>query len=133
MHSESIVGIGVDLVHVPRLARKIERRGDKLLHHVFTPAEIAAATRSGEFEMQRLAVWFAAKEATVKALGTGLIGEMSFADVEVQHELSGAPKILLTGETAEVARGRGVRSWHVSLSHEGDTAIAFIIATAGGT
>jgi holo-[acyl-carrier protein] synthase len=115
-----IIGVGLDLVDVDRFARTLERR-PSLAQRLFTEAE--QSTKRPE----RLAVRFAAKEAVMKALGSG-IGSMAFRDIEVVVLPSGAPTLVLHGRAAEIAASRGVRSWQISLSHTDATAGAVVIA-----
>lgn len=116
----NVIGMGLDLVDVARFARTLERR-PSLATRLFTDQE--RATRRPE----RLAARFAAKEAVLKALGSG-IGAMAFRDIEVVLLASGAPTLRLHGRALEVATARGVRSWQLSLSHTDATAGAVVIA-----
>ena len=115
-----IIGVGLDLVDVNRFARTLERR-PSLAQRLFTEEE--RSTKRPE----RLAARFAAKEAVMKALGSG-IGSMAFRDIEVVLLPSGAPTVVLHGRAAEIAASRGVRSWQISLSHTDATAGAVVIA-----
>ena len=115
-----IIGVGLDLVDVDRFVRTLERR-PSLAQRLFTEAE--QSTKRPE----RLAVRFAAKEAVMKALGSG-IGSMAFRDIEVVLLPSGAPTLVLHGRAAEIAASRGVRSWKISLSHTDATAGAVVVA-----
>jgi holo-[acyl-carrier protein] synthase len=114
-----IVGVGVDVVGVERLATAMERQPG-LAARVFTEAELAS--RSAE----SLAARFAAKEAAAKALGAP--DGSSWHDVEVVVLDTGQPTLRVTGRLAELAAGRGVSSWHVSLSHDAGIATAFVVA-----
>lgn len=113
-----IVGIGVDVVDVARLGAALERTPG-LRGRLFTPAE-------APLPMASLAARFAAKEAVAKALG-GPPG-LSHLDAEIVRDGNGRPAVQVTGRAAEVARGLGVRRWHVSLSHDGGMAVAYVIA-----
>ncbi|RGA04766.1 holo-ACP synthase [Microbispora triticiradicis] len=113
-----IVGIGVDVVDVARLRAALERTPG-LRRRLFTEAEAVLPPES-------LAARFAAKEAVAKALG-GPPG-LGHLDAEVVRGAHGRPEVRLTGRAAEVARGLGVRRWHVSLSHDGGMAVAYVIA-----
>lgn len=115
----AIVGIGVDVVDVARLTRALERT-PSLAARVFTDAERAAA------RPEQLAARFAAKEATAKALGvpTGA----AWHDAEVVVEDGGRPRLRVSGAVAEAAGAQGVRAWHLSLSHDGGIATAFVVA-----
>ncbi|NLS09097.1 holo-ACP synthase [Nesterenkonia sp. MY13] len=113
-----IIGIGVDVVDVPRFAQQLERTPG-LTKRLFTPAE-------RELKLRSLAARFAAKEAVAKALGAP--AGMNFQDCEVVCEPSGNPHIEVSGTVAEAAAARGIRTWHLSLSHDGDIATAMVIA-----
>ncbi len=113
-----IVGIGVDVVDVPRFVRVLDR----------TPSVAGRLFTSGElsFSGARLAARFAAKEALAKSLGAP--PGLGWHDVEVVGEPSGRPSLRIRGTVLEAAEQRGVRSWHLSLSHDGDTAVAMVVA-----
>lgn len=113
-----IVGIGIDVVDVPRFAQQLERT-PALGERLFTPAEQGLKLRS-------LAARFAAKEAVAKALGAP--AGMNFQDCEVVCDTSGNPHLQVTGTVAAVAAAKGVRFWHLTLSHDGDIATAMVIA-----
>jgi holo-[acyl-carrier protein] synthase len=113
-----IVGIGVDVVDLERFALSLERTphlGDRL----FTVGERRAAPES-------MAAIFAAKEAVAKALGAP--GGLDWHDVVVRHDDGGKPSLLVTGTVAAAATSLGVLRWHVSLSHDGGSAVAMVIA-----
>lgn len=113
-----IVGIGVDLVDVPRFTRSIERT-PRLLERLFSPAERGLKPHS-------LAARYAAKEALIKALG-GSDG-VHWADIEIASEPSGRPVFALSGSTASVVADRGIQALHLSLSHDAGLATAYVIA-----
>jgi holo-[acyl-carrier protein] synthase len=120
---DRVVGpaVGIDLVQVARMARNVERPG--FLKRAFTPAE----QRLCAGDPARLAGRWAAKEAAMKALGRG-IGELPMTDLEVLAEPSGAPRLLLSGAAAAVARSAGWTAWSVSISHDGEYATAVVVA-----
>ncbi|MBW4029360.1 MAG: holo-ACP synthase [Acidobacteria bacterium] len=118
------VAVGVDVVDVVRFALALERR-PRLIERLFTARERADTAERPE----RLAARFAAKEAVLKALGSGL-GDASFHSIEVQRTPSGAPEIVLYAEARDLATARGVATLHVSLSHTATTATAFVIASS---
>jgi holo-[acyl-carrier protein] synthase len=121
-----IVGHGLDLVEVSRIESMLERHGDRFRTRVFTPGELAhgaGARREGE----HLAARFAAKEATLKALGTGLAGGIAWTDVEIVREASGRPTLVLHGEAARRATHLGIVRWHLSITHAGGTAMASVV------
>ncbi|WP_150462338.1 holo-ACP synthase [Nesterenkonia ebinurensis] len=113
-----IVGIGMDVVDVPRFVEQLERT-PTLRQRLFTPAE-------RELRVRSLAARFAAKEAVAKALGAP--AGMSFQDCEVVCDDAGDPYLQVTGTVAVVAEAKGVQRWHLSLSHDGDLATAMVIA-----
>lgn len=124
-----IMGIGTDIVSVKRIERAAARRGDKFLKRVFTAKECSYCDGHRE-RWQCYAARFAAKEAVFKALGTGLAG-CRWTEVEVTRDAFGKPEISLSGGAARRARDRGIGKILISLSHDGDRAIAFAIAIKG--
>lgn len=121
------VAVGVDVVDVGRFCRLLAARGADLTTRVFTAAE----RRESDGQPQRLAARLAVKEATAKALGTG-IGPIGWRDVEVVTDSSGAPSLRLHGAAAAVAGTRGYERSRVSLSHEATHAVAFVILMGKG-
>ncbi|UDY33853.1 holo-ACP synthase [Dermatobacter hominis] len=121
-----VVGVGTDLVEVPRLRAALERT-PALLHRLFTPGEQSRCQRH-EDPLPHLAARFAAKEAVMKALGKGM-SAMAFTDIEVTSDGSGAPGVRLSGRARRVADERGVATVLVSLTHTGDLAQAHAVAT----
>ena len=119
-----IVGIGVDVVDVARLERSLERT-PALADRVFTEAERAYAGDGAEAS-RRLAARFAAKEAAAKALGAP--PEATWREAEVVVAEDGRPSLRVSGRFADVAAQRGVRHWHLSLSHDGGVAVATVVA-----
>jgi holo-[acyl-carrier protein] synthase len=121
-----ILSIGTDLAEVPRIRDAHARFGDRFLQRVFTPHEIAySLAKANRFE--RLAARFAAKEALMKAIGTGLTRGVSWHDVEVLNLPSGRPTLRLSGQAAVHAQGLGARFVHVSLTHTATMAMAVVI------
>ena len=127
--SAAIRGHGVDLVEDARIARMVEDHGDRFLERIFTEGERTTAASADGWRIERLAARFAAKEAVLKALGTGWRGGIEWTDVEVVREPSGRPSVELHGEAAAVATRLGIGGWHLSLSHAGGFSIASVIAT----
>jgi holo-[acyl-carrier protein] synthase len=121
-----IVGIGIDVVEISRIEETIARFGDRFLRRVFTPAEIAYCQRAAH-PAERFAARFAAKEAALKALGTGKRGGIRWHDVEIVPSPSGQPRIELHARAHERLRALGGRRAHVSLSHGRDLAVAQVI------
>lgn len=123
----SVVGIGVDLVRIPRIRRLMERWQARFLERVFTPDEVAYALRRHD-PAEHLAARFAAKEATLKALGTGLSMGVRWREMEVRRARGERPTLVLSGRTAALGAALGVRRLHVSLTHDGDYALAQVLA-----
>lgn len=122
------IGHGIDLVEIDRLAEMVRRHGDRFLHRCFTEAERAYAEEGGKRRDERLAVRFAAKEAALKAIGTGWRSGITWQDVEVTRLPSGQPGLQLTGQAAAIANDLGITRWLLSLSHTHSHAIASAIA-----
>jgi holo-[acyl-carrier protein] synthase len=123
-------GVGVDVVGVDRMAQLAEDHLERL-DDVFTPAELAYCAGKRRRD-EHLAARFAAKEAVLKAIGTGLRRRMHWTDVEVVRERGGRPAIRLSGEVAQAARERGIARIEVSLSHTSAIALAGAVAVFGG-
>ncbi len=121
-----IVGSGVDLAEVARIRRAIERHGERFLQRVFTSAERAYVERKRN-RFERYAARFAAKEAAMKAIGTGWRDGVRWLDFEVANLPSGKPTIRFSGRGAEFASRLGVKSAALSLSHTAELAIAEVI------
>ena len=113
---------GVDIIEIPRVGRVLERYGRRFLERVFTPGEIAYCRE----RPPNLAARFAAKEATMKALGTGTRG-VGWKDIEVVRHESGAPSIKLHGRAERRAQRLGVQEVALSLSHSREYAVAFVV------
>lgn len=121
-----ILSIGTDLAEVPRIRDAHTRFGDRFLHRVFTAGEIAYSLRKAN-KHERLAARFAAKEALMKAIGTGLTRGVSWRDIEVVNLPSGKPTLRLTGQAALHAERLGTRHVHLSLTHTEAMAMAVVI------
>ncbi len=120
-----ILGLGIDLVHIPRLEKALERWGERFMSRVFTHEECAYCLRHKQ-PAQSLALRFAAKEACSKALGTGMAG-IAWRQMAIANEPSGKPVLQLSGAALKKAKALGAHAWHVSLSHEREYAIAMVI------
>jgi holo-[acyl-carrier protein] synthase len=112
-----IVGHGIDIVETARMLRLVNEHGQRFLDRVFTPQEQAYAQSNPKRKIEHLAGRFAAKEAVLKVLGTGWRGGISWTDVEVIKEMSGQPRIALSGECARIASEQNITQWHISISH----------------
>jgi holo-[acyl-carrier protein] synthase len=121
-----ILGSGVDLCEVPRIEAAIARHGRRFLERVFTPGEIAYADRKAN-RFERYAARFAAKEAGMKALGTGWRGGISWRDFEVLNLPSGRPTLNFHGKAADIAGKLGVQRVALSITHTKEQALAMVI------
>jgi holo-[acyl-carrier protein] synthase len=121
-----IVGTGVDLAEVPRVRHLVERFGPRFIERVFTPAEIAYVERKAN-RFERFAARFAAKEAGMKAIGTGWRHGVTWQDFEVANLPSGKPTLRLHGVAARVAEKLGVRNISLSLTHTAEYGMAHLI------
>ena len=123
-----IVGIGCDIIEIERIAKAVAKEAFR--NRVFTPGEIAYAESRGKQAASSYAARYAAKEAVLKALGTGLRNG-SLQEIEVENDALGKPFLKLSGYHAELAEQKGIDRWQLSLSHGRDTAIAYVIAEKG--
>ena len=114
---------GVDIIEIPRIQQVLDRYGQRFLNRIFTPGEIAYCRGRAP----NLAGRFAAKEATMKALGTGARG-VSWKDIEVVRAESGAPSVKLHGRAEIRAERLGVSEISLSMSHSREYAVAFVVA-----
>jgi holo-[acyl-carrier protein] synthase len=121
-----IVGTGVDIAEVGRIRAAMERFGERFLNRVFTPDE-ARYCLGKPNASERLAARFAAKEAGMKAIGTGLRHGITWRDVEVVRLPGQRPMLKFGGKAAEFAARLGCKRTHLSLSHTADQAIAHVI------
>ena len=119
----NVKGIGVDLALIPRLREVVGRWDERFLRRVFTEEEIAYCRRRRD-PIPHYAARFAAKEATLKALGTGLAMGANWLEMEVRREDGGAPTMILSGRCHAIALSKGGRHVLLSLSHDGDYALA---------
>lgn len=120
-----VLGLGIDLIEVQRIERSLGRQ-EGLCERLFCPGEIAYCQEK-RYPHVHFAARFAAKEALLKALGTGLRGKMSWLDMEVVLDELGKPRMELRGECLKVLKRMGGRSTHLSLSHQNSTAAAVVI------
>ena len=121
-----IVGTGIDIVEVPRVAAAIARFGNRFLRRVFTEAEIRYCDSKSN-RAERYAARFAAKEAALKAIGTGWKSGVAWTDVTVGREPGGRPTIIFAGVAAEFANRLGVKRASLSMSHTEEHAVAQVI------
>jgi len=122
-----ILGIGIDLVEIARVADEVARYGDTFVESFLSSAEIADCRRR-RFPAPSYAARFAAKEACAKALGVGVAGGLAWHDIQIRPDDRGAPQLQLGGEAERLAKERGVDRFHLSMTHERDYAIAVVVA-----
>ena len=121
-----IVGTGVDLAEVPRIKASIERFGARFTERIYTPAEIAYVERKAN-RFERYAARFAAKEAGMKAIGTGWRHGVRWQDFELTNLRSGKPTLKFHGVAAQIAEKLGVRNVSLSITHTKELGMAHVI------
>jgi holo-[acyl-carrier protein] synthase len=127
-----IVGIGIDVCDVARLRRAlVGAAGARFRARVFTPAEQAYCEARKRGRFASYAARFAAKEAAMKALGTGWSGGLGWRDFEVVRAADGRPGLLLHGTAAALARRHRMGRWLLALSHDGGAAVASVVVESG--
>jgi holo-[acyl-carrier protein] synthase len=117
------VGIGIDIVDVPRFEKVLARR-PKIVDRLFTEGE----KLDTKLRPQRLAARFAAKEAVMKACGVG-VGSTGWKTIEVKKMRSGAPMVVLHGTAQDLAERVGIKNMHITLTHTDMSAAAFVVGT----
>ncbi len=121
-----IVGVGLDVVEISRIAVLEEKHGGRFAEKLLTEGELAEL-RSQKEQYATLAGRFAAKEAALKALGTGFSSGIGWRDVEVVKNAQGAPSLLFHGRAAKVAEDMGVTGKFLSITHDGGVAAAVVV------
>lgn len=121
-----IVGTGIDIAEVPRIREAIERHGERFLKRIFTEGEIQYCESKAN-RVERYAARFAAKEAGMKAIGTGWNHGVRWRDIEVVRKPGGRPTLLLHGKAAEFAANLGATNIALSLTHTAEQAFAQVI------
>ncbi len=111
-----ILGTGIDIIEVARIASSFEKFGERFVNRILLPDEIAYC-RSHKNPAPFLAVRFAAKEAVSKAFGTGIGAQLGWQDIEIRRKDSGEPFVVLHGKGRELLAAHGAKQMHVSLSH----------------
>jgi len=119
-----MLSVGLDIIEIERIAKALERFGDRFLEHIYTPAEIDHCRG----RIAELAARFAAKEAISKALGTGIRG-LTWAEMEILPDSLGQPQVYLHGSALERARALGLIDFAISLSHSQEYAVALVVAS----
>ena len=126
-----VIGIGIDIVNIERIERMIVRYGDRFLDRIFTKSEKEYC--SGKImKYESFAARFSAKEAALKAIGTGWRYGIRFADIEVTHDPLGKPEINVYGKAKEWVESELVSKIHVSLSHLSEMATAVVVIEKKG-
>lgn len=121
-----IVGTGIDICEVDRIRKAVERWGDRFVRRIYTPVEIAYVSRKAN-KYERMAARFAAKEAGMKAIGTGWRGGVRWQDFEVVNQRSGKPTLVFHGKAKQYADALGVENIALSLTHTAQQGMAFLI------
>jgi holo-[acyl-carrier protein] synthase len=121
-----IVGTGIDIAEVPRIRQTIARFGDRFLQRIYTAGEIRYCDAKAN-RVERYAARFAAKEAAMKALGTGWSRGVRWRDCEVARQPGSRPTIIFHGRAGDVAARLGVKNASLSISHTAEQAIAQVI------
>ena len=122
-----ILGTGIDIVECLRIAQMIERHGELFITRVYTDAEIEYCT-ARKAATQHYAGRWAAKEAVLKALGTGWRRGIGWRDIEIRNDRKGAPTVQLRGGARDVMESVGIRRMHLSISHCRSFAVAYVLA-----
>jgi holo-[acyl-carrier protein] synthase len=126
-----IAGLGIDVVEIERIRRARERHGARFLEKVFTPGELAVCLKRATPD-EALAARFAAKEAAMKALGSGWGEGVGWQDIEIESQPGGAPLLRLHGGAASLAQKLGAKTFWVSLTHAKNTAAAVVALETDG-
>ena len=121
-----ILGAGIDLIEVARIASSFEKLGERFVNRILLPDEIAYCL-SHRKPAPFLAARFAAKEAISKAFGTGIGAQLSWQDLEIRRKESGEPFVVLHGKGRDLFEARGAKSLHISLTHTENYAAATAI------
>jgi holo-[acyl-carrier protein] synthase len=126
-----ILGIGTDIIECPRIGKMIEQHGELFLRRVYTEREIRYC-QARKHAIEHFAGRWAAKEAILKAIGTGLSRGIAWTDLEVRNGVDGQPRVLVCGGAKDVARQRGIGDILVSISHCRTYATAYALAVGSG-
>jgi holo-[acyl-carrier protein] synthase len=126
-----IVGTGIDIVECLRIAQMIERHGELFITRVYTDYEIEYCS-ARKAATQHYAGRWAAKEAVLKALGTGWRRGIAWRDIEIRNDAKGAPTVKLRGGARDVMTAANIGRMHVSISHCRSFAVAYVVAEGNG-
>ena len=124
----TVVGHGIDLVEIGRISRMLDEHEARFVERCFTARELQHADAAPRKRLERLAGRFAAKEAILKALGTGWRDGIAWTDMEILPDTLGRPVLTLSGQAASIASRKNIGDWNISISHTGTLAIASAIA-----
>jgi holo-[acyl-carrier protein] synthase len=124
-----IIGHGIDVERVARIKEEVDSPTKKWVERVYSPDEREQAD-GPPMHYRHYAGRFAAKEAVVKALGTGFAGDITWSGIEILRQESGAPYVRLSGAVLALAESLGITRWFISISHCGETTMASAIAVA---
>lgn len=124
-----IIAHGIDLVQLSRISSMRDKHGSHFLERVYTQKELDYAGDCKK-TVERLAGRFAAKEAVLKLMGTGLRGKMQWTDIEVLNDELGRPAVRLSGEVERLAAQKGIEQITISITHTADMAMASAVALA---
>jgi holo-[acyl-carrier protein] synthase len=125
-----IFGIGTDIVRVDRMKRNIHRFGDRFARRILSSQEFEDYRHAGQ-PAHFLAKRFAAKEATVKAMGTGFANGITLRQISVDHDAAGKPELVMSGDAKSFLESNGITQLHISLADEQDHAVAFVTLSTG--
>jgi holo-[acyl-carrier protein] synthase len=126
-----IIGIGIDHVEIQDFRPRVKVKTGRFVQRVFTDSEVSYAKNTDDF-VQRLAARFAAKEAVLKALGTGWTDDVEWREIEITNNALGQPEVLLSGKTAKIAARLRARRVFVSMSHTRNLATAQVVIEGTG-
>lgn len=122
-----IVGMGIDIIEVPRIAKQLDSGAENFIHRIFTEDEVRYCEGKLRNKAQNYAVRFAAKEAFFKAIGTGWRNGLSWRDIAMINDELGKPSIVVSGQAQKIIEALHVSKIHVSVSHLKQVAVAIII------
>ncbi len=122
-----IFGIGLDIIEIARIQKMLEKHAERFIHKVFTSHE-AKYCQSQANPCNHFAGRFAAKEAVLKSLGTGIAQGITWKDIEIRNESSGKPNLCLAGRGKEIFNILNLKNIHISISHDKIHAIAQAVA-----